>query len=195
MQAIFLDIETTGLDPYRHRVVEIAFKILDPQTGEVRLTYQSIVKQPDGVWDSRDPSSVEINGFTREKMLLGQEEVVVKQEIVQIFTDLKIERGKAFYVCQNPSFDRGFFSQIVDVYTQENHHWPYHWLDFASMYWALQVQDYKNTQFPTEINLSKNSIAEQFELPTETLPHAALNGVNHLILCYEKVVGFKASHA
>lgn len=191
MQAIFLDIETTGLDAYRHRVLEIAFKVVDPQSGDVRLTYQSIVKQSQEVWDRRDPSSIGINGFTWDKVQTGQEESVVGKEIVQLFTDLKIERGKAFYICQNPAFDRGFFSQIVDVYTQEGLHWPYHWLDFASMHWALQVQHYKQTQFPSEVNLSKNCIAQQYQLPVETIPHSALNGVNHLILCYDKVVGFK----
>jgi len=191
MQAIFLDIETTGLDAYRHRVLEIAFKIVDPATGEVRLTYQSIVKQPQSIWEQRDLSSTEVNGFTWEKVLLGQDEQIVGKEIIQIFSDMKIERGQGFYVCQNPAFDRGFFSQLVDVYTQERHNWPYHWLDFASMFWALQVQRYKVNQFPTEINLSKNSIAQLFQLPIETVPHSALNGVNHLIQCYEKVVGFK----
>lgn len=191
MQAIFLDIETTGLDPFRHRVLEIAFKIIDPQSGEEKLTYQSIVKQPLDIWERKDPSSLLINGFTLEKMLQGQEEAVVCKEIVEIFNGIKIERGKAFYVCQNPSFDRSFFSQIVDVYTQEKYHWPYHWLDFASMYWALKVQQYKQSQFPSELNLSKNSIAQEYQLPIEAVPHSALNGVNHLIECYKTVVGFK----
>lgn len=192
MLAIFLDIETTGLDSYHHRVLEIAFKVIDIQTGEEVFTYQSIIKQPGEVWEKRDPSSVEFNGFTLEKMLLGQEESLVSQEIVQIFTDLKIERGKSVYICQNPAFDRGFFSQIVDVYTQEKHNWPYHWLDFASMHWVLQVKRCGENAIPipAEMNLSKNAIAKQFHLPPETEPHSALNGVNHLILCYRTVVGF-----
>ncbi|WP_068468368.1 exonuclease domain-containing protein [Candidatus Protochlamydia phocaeensis] len=192
MLAIFLDIEATGLDSFHHRVLEIAFKVVDVHSGEEKLTYQSIVKQPLEVWERRDPVSIQINGFTWEKVLLGQEEKAVGKEIVQIFTDLKIERGKAVYICQNPAFDRGFFSQIVDVYTQEQHHWPYHWLDFASMYWALQVKQFSqiHESFPSEINLSKNAIAQHYQLPIETSPHSALNGVNHLILCYRTVVGF-----
>ncbi|WP_075883603.1 3'-5' exonuclease [Candidatus Protochlamydia sp. W-9] len=192
MLAIFLDIESSGLDSFHHRALEIAFKVIDVRTGEERLTYQSIIKQPLEVWEKRDLASIEINGFTWEKLLLGQEEAVVKSEIVQIFNDLKIQRGRAVYICQNPAFDRGFFSQIVDVYTQEKYHWPYHWLDFASMYWALQFKFYtqKHEHFPLEINLSKNTIAQHFGLPIESSPHNALNGVNHLILCYKTVVGF-----
>ena len=192
MLAIFLDIETSGLDSYHHCVLEIAFKVLDIQTGEEVFTYQSIIKHTKEVWEKRDPASVDFNGFTYEKMLLGQEQNLVSKEIIQIFTDLKIERGKAVYICQNPSFDRGFFSQVVDVYSQEKLNWPYHWLDFASMHWVLQVKRCaeKHLPPPVEMNLSKNAIAQQFGLPAETEPHSALNGVDHLILCYRTVVGF-----
>ena len=33
MQAIFLDTETTGLDPFRHKLLEIAFKVVDIPPG------------------------------------------------------------------------------------------------------------------------------------------------------------------
>lgn len=192
MLAIFLDLETSGLDSFNHRILEIAFKIIDIHTGEEKCVYESIVRQPVEVWEKRDLTSVEINGFTWNKLLKGKDEKVVGQEIIQIFNDLKIERGKAVYICQNPAFDRGFFAQLVDVYIQEKYHWPYHWLDFASMYWTLLVKQtcQEKGHFPCEINLSKNAIAQQYHLPTEPFPHAAINGVNHLILCYQTVIGF-----
>lgn len=192
MQAIFLDTETTGLDPLSHRLLEVAFKIVDIPSGFEKLTYQAIVKQPLEVWERRDPKSVEVNGFSWEKVQLGKEEAIVRQEIIQIFTDLQIDRNSSIYICQNPAFDRNFFSQLIDVYTQEQNHWPYHWLDFASMYWALQIKGYREIgeSFPQTMSLSKNAIAQHFGLPTEPNPHSALNGVDHLLLCYRKVVGF-----
>lgn len=192
MQAIFLDTETTGLDPLSHRLLEIAFKVVDIPSGYEKLTYQAIVKQPLEVWERRDPTSVEINGFTWEKVQLGKEEAVVRQEIIQIFTDLQITKGSTIYICQNPAFDRNFFAQLIDLYIQEQKHWPYHWLDFASMYWALQVKAYREIRepLPQEMSLSKNSIAQRYQLPTESCPHSALNGVDHLLLCYRTVVGF-----
>lgn len=192
MQAIFLDTETTGLDPFSHRLLEIAFKVVDISSGYVKLTYQAIVKQPLEVWEHRDLASIEVNGFTWEKAQLGKEEAIVRQEIIQIFTDLQIARGSAVYICQNPAFDRNFFAQLIDVYTQEQKHWPYHWLDFASMYWALEVKACHKIghSFPREINLSKNAIAQNHQLPIESSPHSALNGVDHLLLCYRSVVGF-----
>jgi oligoribonuclease len=192
MQIVFLDAETTGLDPFSHRLLEIAFKVVDVQSGHEKLTYQTGVRQPRDVWERRDPTSVEINGFTWDKVQLGKEEADVRQEIMQIFSDLKIARGTTIYICQNPAFDRNFFAQLIDVYTQEKLQWPYHWLDFASMYWALQVKFYRDVHqpIPLKMSLSKDEIAQRYQLPIEPSPHSALNGVEHLLLCYRTVVGF-----
>lgn len=192
MLAIFLDMETTGLDFFKHRAIDLAIKIIDISTGNIKYTYQTIVKQPIEVWENRDSTSVEVNGFNWEKVQMGLTEEHIKKEIIQIFSDLGISRGRAFYICQNPAFDRSFFSQIIDVYTQEHLKWPYHWLDFASMFWALLVkQAIQNREpLPIEISLSKNAIAEYYHLPIETCPHSAINGVEHLILCYQTVIGF-----
>lgn len=193
MLAIFLDLETTGLDAKKHCVIDAAFKVIDVSTGQEKCSYQSVVLQPRAAWDLRDPSSVEVNGFTWEKILTGKPIELIAQEIITLFKQVGIERGKAVFICQNPSFDRGFFAQLIDVYTQEGLNWPYHWLDFASMYWALLMKksQEKGIPFPIEMNLSKNAIATLYNLPTEERPHSAINGVNHLILCYKTVVGFK----
>ena len=135
-----------------------------------------------------------MNGFTWEKMQQGKEELLIREEIIQIFTDFHVQRGTAVYICQNPAFDRNFFSQLIDVYTQEKNNWPYHWLDFASMFWALQVRHFREigASFPSEMILSKNSIAQRYGLPIESHPHCAMNGVDHLLLCYQTVVVFDA---
>ena len=128
-----------------------------------------------------------------EQINNGRPIVEVQEEILKIFSDAKIERGKAVFICQNPSFDRSFFAQIIPVYTQEKLHWPYHWLDLASMFWTVQVQTTQKLQipFPETLNLSKNSIAKAYNLPIESIPHSAMKGVNHLIQCYQAVLGVK----
>ena len=192
LSAIFLDIETTGLDPIVHRSVEIAFKIINVATGEVRGSYQTVIKQSGDIWEKRDLTSVEINGFTWELISQGKDAIQVSSEIIDLFTQLNIQRGKAVFICQNPAFDRGFFTQLVNVYTQERLNWPYHWLDFASMYWALLVHRsiQEKASLPQEFHLSKNEIAKSYNLPEEVSPHRAMNGVEHLVLCYQNVVGF-----
>lgn len=188
MLAIFLDIETTGLDPTWHHPIDLAFKVIDMTTGEEKASFQSLIKQPHTAWSQRDPASMEINGYTWDMLQTGKELEQVRLDILTLFKQLDIQRGKAVFICQNPSFDRGFFTQIIDVYTQERLNWPYHWLDFASMYWALLSQR-KDQPFPETLNLSKNEIARLHNLPPEEMPHRAVNGVSHLILCYKTVLG------
>ncbi|MBA3602548.1 MAG: 3'-5' exonuclease [Parachlamydiaceae bacterium] len=196
MQAIFLDIETTGLDSTRHCPIDVAFEVVDMVTCQRKCRYQSLIKQPTSVWERADPISLQINGYTYEQISTGKDSVTVSDEIISIYTSLGIERGKAVFICQNPAFDRGFFMQLVDVYTQERLNWPYHWLDFASMYWALVLQKTKNTEtlFPECINLSKNEIAKAYNLPEEKTPHRAIQGVEHLMTCYQTVFGLQFSN-
>ena len=193
MRSIFLDIETTGLDTSNHRPIDIAFKILDVTTGEEIAAYESIIRLPVSEWEKRDPSSMKINGFSWEEIQKGKEREDVASDIINIFSKSGVKRLKAVFICQNPAFDRGFFTQLIDVYTQEKLNWPYHWLDFASMYWALIAKENaeEGHPFPEEINLSKNEIAKRRQLPTEAEPHRAMRGVEHLILCYRDVVGLK----
>lgn len=192
MLGIFLDQETTGLDAFTHKVVEIACKIVDMATGECQASYNSTVFQPDSVWQERDLAAIAINGFSQEDLLNGKPQNEVGQEIIALFTELKIERSKAFFVCANPSFDRAFFSHLVPTYEQEKRNWPYHWLDLASMYWASKVRELKERQalLPNSITLSKDSIAHDLGLPKESKPHRAMQGVEHLLLCYSHLVGF-----
>jgi len=194
---IFIDIETTGLDPTRHRALEIACKCMNLTTGEPLGKYHTVVKQPIEVWERSDRVSLAVNGFQWEDLASGLEESEVAEQLISLFKQLNVARGKAVFIAQNPTFDRAYFSQLVPVYRQEQLNWPYHWLDFASMYWALQVEQLRMTPPPPgqEINLSKDTIAKQYGLPPEPHPHRAMNGVEHLIQCYSRVVGWTGAPA
>lgn len=189
MQAIFLDIETTGLNAQIHHPLDIAFKVIDMASGQICASYQSLLRLTPAQWLVRDPASMQINGYSWEETLLGKESHQVADEIQDVLNRVPIQRGKTVFLCQNPAFDRAFFNQLVDVYVQERLKWPYHWLDLASMFWAFRHFQCKNQgiSFPEEINVSKNAIARHFGLPQEIPPHRAMQGVDHLIQCYEKV--------
>lgn len=142
--------------------------------------------------EKSDPSSLQVNGFAWVEVSQAPTAKSVSEHIMKLFDKHDIKRGEAVFVCQNPSFDRIFFSQLVDVDTQEKLLWPYHWLDLASMYWAESIRKAKNGEgkYPWLTGCSKDKIATALELPKEVKPHRAMNGVNHLLLCYESVVGF-----
>jgi oligoribonuclease len=189
---IFLDTETNGLNPRKHKLVELAYKIVDVRTGEEKESYQAIVLLSLEAWQQSDPESLQINRFTWEEVVQGKRESDLILDVVDRFNKWGIKRGNAVFICQNPSFDRAFFSQLIDSDAQERMGWPYHWLDLASMYWAESVRKGKENPnaFPWVTGFSKDKVAMIYQLPTESKPHRAMNGVNHLLLCYQSVVGF-----
>lgn len=192
MLGIFLDTETNGLNPLRHSLLEVAFKIVDVNTAEIREEMQSVVFQPSEVWEKSDKESLKVNGFTWEEIQKGRPANELAQLVQESFAKAGVKRGRAVFICQNPSFDRAFFSMLIDPDLQEKLLWPYHWLDLASMYWAKTIGRGKVDPrlFPWETGFSKDKIATACELPGEEKPHRAMKGVEHLLLCYRTVVGF-----
>lgn len=192
MLGIFLDIETNGLNAFKHKVIEIAFKILNMETGKLIDSYEAISFQTQDEWQNSDLTSLQINGFNWEQVSFGLSPETISSQIQECFAKNKIERGKAVFICQNPSFDRAFFNQLINADFQEKLLWPYHWLDLASMYWARALLEKKEHlgHYPWETGISKDKIAKAYQIPSESKPHRAMNGVDHLILCYEAVLGF-----
>ena len=196
MLGIFLDSETNGLNARKHKIIEIAYKVIDVNTGALKDQFEALIFQSFEDWKCSDPESLQINGFTWEKVSSGQKAHEVAEQVQTSFSRNGIKRGNAVFICQNPSFDRIFFSQLIDADVQEKLLWPYHWLDLASMYWANSISKAKSGQapFPWETGFSKDKIARALRLPSEEKPHRAMNGVNHLLLCYEAVVGFPGAY-
>jgi oligoribonuclease len=190
---VFLDTETNGLNARKHRVLELAYTLLDMETGAHRGEFQSIVYQSHELWQQSDPESLRVNGFTWEEISQGKKSDEIQKAVVAHFEQEGIRRGKAVFICQNPSFDRAFLSQLIDPDLQEKLGWPYHWLDLASMYWveSLRIGRKEPSRLPWNTGFSKDRIAAAYHLPPEEKPHRAMNGVHHLILCYRAVVGFR----
>jgi oligoribonuclease len=189
MIGVFLDTETSGLNPFKHVPLEIALCLVDLFSGKELASFQTFMKVSDEEWAASDPIALKINGLKKEDLLHGVKREEAASAIEEIFRHFDISRDRAYFICQNPSFDRPFFAQIIPPYRQESLRLPYHWLDLASMYWAqFLVKKQKQSEF--FLSVSKDSIAQEFGIPPEKSPHRAMNGVLHLLECYRKLVGF-----
>lgn len=184
MRAIFLDTETGGLNPSKHPLLEIAFVIFDLNSKEILSSYNALIKPSLTDWNLCDNEALRINGFKFEEFEEAKEMSYIADEILTIFEKLNIHRKNAVFICQNPSFDRAFFAKLFHPDFQEVRKWPYHWLDLASMYWAISMNEGKK---PWENGLSKDKIALSLGLGCEKAPHRAMRGVEHLKLCFDKL--------
>ena len=192
MLGIFLDSETSGLDPLVHKVIDIAFSIVDLSNGEELCTYESLVGISDEDWALSDPNSLRIHHIKHEALKEAPSADTIQNEIISLLKSHKIKRETAVFICQNPSFDRPFFAQLLPIATQDRMRLPYHWLDLASMHWSLAIKKgFSNAEeLPWNVGFSKDRIAELLQLPTEIRPHRAINGMRHLLLCYRALIGF-----
>ena len=192
MLAIFLDSETNGLDPLVHKVIDIAFTIVDLSSGEELCTYESLVEMSDELWALSDPSSLRIHHIKLEALKQAPSSKLIQEEIIALLKTHGIKKETAVFICQNPSFDRPFFAQLLPIAVQDRMRLPYHWLDLASMHWSLAIKKgFSNAEeLPWNTGFSKDRIAEMLQLPTEMRPHRAINGVRHLLLCYRSLIGF-----
>lgn len=190
VKGIFLDTETNGLDWTKHHILEIALILVDLATGQKLDTYTSLIQLSEEEWSQSDPESLKFTGITFEEISQGKIRETVKKDILHFFQTHGLKRGKSLFICQNPSFDRIFFTSLIEVSLQEQCNFPYNWLDLASMFWARQIS---NGISSDQIFLSKDHIAHFFAIPPEKKPHRALAGVTHLLQCYEKLVGWPHS--
>jgi len=184
MKAIFLDIETNGLNFDLHVPLEIGVIGTDFRTTTPLFTYNSFIQCSKQDWDRSQEKALEVNGITFEDVKDAPTYFHVMNEIESLLKLHKIICKHAFIICQNPSFDRPFFHKIVPEDHMRNLNFPYHWLDLASMYWMKFFYD--KSHIP-ELSLSKDAIAKSLDLPSEIKPHRAFNGAKHLMDCYNSL--------
>jgi len=187
---VALDTETGGFDCRVQAAFEIAVKVVGCSTGKIYATYQSVIKISKDEWKKAIPSALAVNKFTRDELESGQPKEKVSQDIQEIFKRLKLNNKNALFMCQNPSFDQGFFNTIVPWKAREKAKFPYHWLGLESMYHARRIDKLKTGDPVSAVSYSKDNIAKCLGAESEPKPHRALNGVNHLLELYEKMVGF-----
>ena len=76
MDLCFVDVETTGLDPVRHELLELAAVRVDRHTLEP-LDHVSVKVRPERLADA-DPKALEVNGYSddawRDAVSLGTNE-------------------------------------------------------------------------------------------------------------------------
>src|SRR5579871_1366582 len=115
---IFLDTETNGLDSISNVPLNIALFIYNATTGAIGEVYNAMIKCTYEEFKSSDPEALKVNGITWESVKDGKSIGDIKSDIMKIFSENKITCSNSRFICQNPSFDKGFFNKIIDPKTQ-----------------------------------------------------------------------------
>jgi DNA polymerase III subunit epsilon len=119
----FIDLETTGLNPNRHGIWQIAAVLTRVEGGKIHelASFESLVCPFKN--DVLDPEALGMKGYAPESFeSFPQPPAVLRQfkEVLGQYCD-KLDRGdKFFFAAYNASFDyrflRRFFEKLIDPY-------------------------------------------------------------------------------
>lgn len=124
----FLDIETTGLDPTRDEIIEVAAMRVDPISLSVEAWFHTkIAPSPDVLVD---PRAAELNGFRAEDWPDAPKLENVLPLLARFLEGCLI-------VGHNPAFDWAFLSAAFRRLGMRRPNVGHHLLDTASLAWPL----------------------------------------------------------
>ena len=157
MELVFIDVETTGLDPERHELIELGAVRVDPHSLEP-LDHLSVKVRPERL-DDADPRALEVNGYSDESWRDAVSLPVALERLAPLLDG-------ALVAGHNVDFDwaflvRGFLAAGVPLPEVD-----YHRLDTASLAWPLFASAETDS-------LSLDAVCDALGLSRPT-PHRAL---------------------
>ncbi len=174
----FIDIETTGLDPRKHEIIEIAvLRVSQEWTPENKPVF--IEKS---LWTTRikpthletaDTVSLKISGYTAT---LWKEAISIQEALIEF---AKKTEG-AIMVAHNVAFDAGFLDTHLALHEIQNL-MHYHRLDTVSMAYAKLHND------PLVARYSLNELCKYFGIVNEN-PHTAPADVRADFELFKKLI-------
>lgn len=154
-----IDLETTGLDPTKHEIIEVGMIIVSQPNLEIIETYEAKVK-PLHI-ETSTSEALTVNGYNKQEWENAQ-------NIEDVLQDIADKAADCIICNHNVNFDWSF---LLEGFTKYNitHSFDYHMYDIASMIW-LKLSD---TQLP---RLNLNITAQFLGVESEPNQHRALNG-------------------
>lgn len=170
----FIDIETTGLDPFEASVIEIAVVKIDSSTDEVLDTFEAVVK-PQRITQLESAEArraFEINGMGPQDWENASTVSDVAPRLIEILSDCA-------FAGQNVAFDRQFLAIALNRIGLALPD-PKYMIDTAALAWPL----YMRGILPS---ISLNAICKYYGIPIG-IEHRAMADVERNIQAYKRLM-------
>jgi len=154
------DIETSGVDPNSHEILEIALLVVHQHSLDVLDTLELKVR-PDHI-ESASPTALVHNGYNEADWA----NAVSLPEALRLYAS---KTKDAVFCSHNVTFDWGFLARAFS-HTGVRHEMDYHRIDLFTAAWALL-----GGERPADLRL--DTIALHLGIEPEPVPHRALGGV------------------
>lgn len=170
MNTVYLDIETTGLSPHDHEIIEVA---LISENPEAEIHFSLPICSPDRV----DPEALRVNRYYQRRRALRDIEIT-REKAWHLF---EVYLEGALVVGNNPQFDLRFIERSMERSGAVNPTpWYYHPVDLK----ALVAGRYRLGPAPW----TSSQIAEAVGVPLPKDAHTALADARWNQEVYRKAV-------
>jgi len=165
---IVLDVETTGLDPMKHSIIEIgALDFSNPQNQ----FYEKCQIRKGAEIDSK---ALEINGYS-ESQCQDPNKASLEQILINFINWLDKIEDKTI-AGHNVDFDISFLKDSIKRFNIE-FNFGFRKVDQHSLIYAHHLKSLKKIPLKNNLsNLGGDKIMEYVGLPTEPKPHSGING-------------------
>lgn len=177
---IVLDIETTGLDPKKHSIIEVgAIEFENPR---------NIFNERCRIWNGAeiDRGALDINGFSLHE--ITDPEIQSPGDLLLKFIDWISSIGDRTIAGQNVDFDIGFLNKSSKMANL-----PFDFgkrkVDLHSLVYAHFLS--RNIRPPLKnklSNLNSDVIMNYVGIPAEPKPHKALNGARYELEALSRLI-------
>ena len=176
---LFVDLETTGLNPGAHDVVEITAYLTDLHGWHV---YRKVSTLVCGDLTRADPAAMAVNGITAEDLVGAPRGEEVGRQLADILQDDRYE--VVAWAGQNVgAFDLPFLRAMApSALGTHNRYVPYHAIDNASLAWPLFLKG----EVP---NLKLETLCTYFGVPNAGA-HRTEADVKRAVAVYRHLMGW-----
>lgn len=167
----FVDVETTGVDPHVHALVEVAILRVDVDTLAVQDRFESKVRPPD---DARvEAEAARLNGYSSKAWADAPDAEEVLPRVAEVL------RG-CIVAGHNPAFDWAFLTTAFRRAGLPPPDVDYHLVDTASLAWPLL----RKGRIPS---LSLRDLCAYFKAPNDGA-HRAMADVERAFAIYRHLL-------
>lgn len=183
-----VDVETTGLDPKKHDIIQLAIVPLNEQIqpNKSYLPVNFLLKplRPENV----EPRAFQVNKLKlADLMVTGLDPFQAADLLEEWFERLRLPIGKKLIpLGQNYTFDQGFLREWLGALTYD-HIFHYHYKDTMITAGFLKDRAVMHGAIPPFDSISLTSIANKLGVET-TKSHDALNDCLTTAECYRRML-------
>ncbi len=170
---IFVDVETTGTDPEKHEIIELAYILVKQDKGNFSVIEEREMKiKPEHI-ENAEPTALKVNGYDEAQWIFAN----TLSEAMKVFSE---KSDGAIMVAQNVTFDYSFIERALTKTGMKNEMF-YAKLDTISMAYAKLFKDPRAERF----NLHR--LCEYFGIHNEK-SHTALADTRATFEVFKKLM-------